>query len=254
MSGELRGNVAAALVAALALVVAVAVAMVVDSSPDGSNASLADAADTAADTADTEAAAEEVPYPAVTAVPVGHHGEYDVQYDDVPPDTQAELETVRAIIERYPTAADAMADGWKTATTNLVGIAAHFLRDGPIGFTQFDSGFDINEPEALLFDGTEPDSPIVGVSYLASGAAAPEGFSGPWDVWHRHDAVCFAGGLVIAEVGGHPDSKIAISADDCKAQNGYMFPISNLSMIHVWMKPGYPSETGVFAHDHSDLD
>ena len=62
-----------------------------------------------------------------------------------------------------------------------------------------------------------------------------------------------AGGLVIAEVGGHPDSRIAIGEEECKAQGGIMFPINNLSMIHVWMKPGYPSETGVFAHDHSDL-
>jgi hypothetical protein len=253
MSGELRGNVAAAFIAVLALIVAVAVAMVVDSGPDGSSATATDAPDAATDSAGTSAA-QEVSYPAVTAVPVVHHGEYDVQYDDLPPETQAQLDVVRGIIERYPTVADATADGWKTATTNLVGIAAHFLHNGPIGFTQFDRGFDVNEPEALLFDGTEPDSPIVGVSYLASGAEAPEGFSGPWDVWHRHDAVCFAGGLVIAEVGGHPDSKISISADDCKGQGGIIFPISNLSMIHVWMKPGYPSETGVFAHDHSDLD
>ena len=192
------------------------------------------------------------PVPSRDGVPVGHHGEFDVQYADLPADTKAQLDIVRAIIERYPTAADAVAGGWSAATMNLEGIAAHFVKNGAAGFTTFDAGFDINEPEALLYDGIEPEAPIVGVSYLTSGDT-PEGFAGPWDVWHRHDAVCFANGLVIAEVGGHPDSRIAISAEDCRAQGGIMFPIANLSMIHVWMKPGFPSSTGVFAHDHSDL-
>jgi hypothetical protein len=176
-----------------------------------------------------------------------------VQYDDLPPETQTQLDVAREIIERYPTGADATADGWTPATINLRGIASHFLRNGAVGFTQFDGEFDLDTPEALLFDGTGADAPIVGVSYLVSGPEAPEGFEGPWDVWHRHEAVCFAGGLVIAEVGGHPDSLIDISQEECAAQGGVTFPINDLSMIHVWMKPGYPSESGVFAHDHSDL-
>jgi len=245
MSGEARGNVVAAIAAVVALIVAVSVSMLVDTGSDGA------AAQSTSPTA--EPAPEEEPFPAITAVPVGHHGEYAVQYDDVPPETQAQLDTVRAIIERYPTGADAMAAGYIPATVNLKGIASHYIKSGAIGFTTFDEAFDINEPEALLYDGNEPDSPIVGISYLASGVTAPEGFEGPWDVWHRHDAVCFAGGLVVAEVGGHEGSLIDITAEECAAQNGITYPIDNLSMIHVWMKPGYPSETGVFAHDHSDL-
>jgi hypothetical protein len=242
--GSVRSHVVAATCAIAMLIAAVTVVMVADTDPG----------DTQPEVAATPAAATEevVPYPAATAVPVGHHGEYDVQYEDLPPETQAQLETVRALIERYPTAADAIAGGWTAATVNLEGIAAHFIKNGAVGFTTFDAAFDINEPEALLYDGTEPEAPIVGVSYLTSGDT-PEGFAGQWDVWHRHDAVCFAKGLVIAEVGGHPDSRIAISAEDCRAQGGFMFPIANLSMIHVWMKPGFPSSTGVFAHDHSAL-
>ncbi len=245
MSGEARGNVVAAIAAVVALIVAVSVSMLVGTGPDDAGAQTS--------TASAEPAVEEVSYPAITAVPVGHHGEYDVQYDDVPPATKEQLDTVRAIIERYPTGADAIAAGYIPATVNLKGIASHYIKSGAIGFTTFDETFDINEPEALLYDGNEPDSPIVGISYLAAGAGAPEGFEGPWDVWHRHDAVCFAGGLVVAEVGGHEGSLIDISAEECAAQSGIMYPINNLSMIHVWMKPGYPSETGVFAHDHSDL-
>lgn len=239
-----RGHAGAALVAALALAVSVAVAQTVGDADGPTAAARAGAG--------AGAGAEEVGFPAVTAQPQGHHGEYGVQYDDLPPGTRQQLDVVRDIIERYPTAADAMADGWQTATINLKGIAAHFLRNGPVGFTQFDEVFDLHEPEALLFDGIEPDAPIVGVSYLVSGDT-PDGFEGPWDVWHRHDAVCFAGGLVIAEVGGHPDSKIDIPRDECAAEGGVEIPIGQLSMIHVWMKPGYPSEHGVFSHDHSDL-
>jgi hypothetical protein len=185
--------------------------------------------------------------------PVGHHREYRVQYADLPAATQAQLDVVREIIERYPTAADAEADGWRRATTNLRGIAAHFLRDGVRGFIGMDGTFDVNDPEILLYDGEGPDAPIVGISYLVSGPN-PEGFAGKWDTWHRHDAVCFAGGYVIGEIGGHADSKINMTPAQCDEAGGLTFPIANLTMLHVWMKPGFESGSGVFSHDHPRLD
>jgi hypothetical protein len=184
--------------------------------------------------------------------PVGHHGEYEVQYADLPARTRKQLDVVRRIIGRYPTAADAIADGWKRATTNLKGIAAHYLRNGVAGFASMDGTFDVNDPEILLFDGEGPDAPIVGISYLVSGPD-PEGFSGKWDVWHRHQAVCFAGGYVVGEIDGHPDSEINMTQQQCTAQGGLEFPISNLTMLHVWMKPGFASSAGVFSHDHPKL-
>jgi hypothetical protein len=246
-----RGHVCAAAIAFAMLVAAVCGAQLVDADDRAARDDTAGVAATASGDLASDGQ-KTVSYPAVTAVPVGHHGEYDVQYEDLPPETQAQLDVVRQIIERYPTAADAVADGWTAATINLEGIAAHFIRGGAAGFARFDTTFELTEPEALLYDGIEPDAPIVGVSYLLSGET-PDGFEGTWDVWHRHDAVCFARGLVIAEVGGHPDSRIAMSENDCRAQGGAMFPIANLSMIHVWMKPGFLSATGVFAHDHSAL-
>jgi hypothetical protein len=184
--------------------------------------------------------------------PVGHHGEYEVHYDILPAETRQQLDVVRSIIERYPTGADAERDGWRRATTNLKGIAAHYLRSGVAGFLGTDAAFDVNEPEILLFDGETPDAPIVGVSYLASGAD-PEGFAGKWDVWHRHDAVCFAGGLVIGELGGHEDSQINMTEQQCAEAGGMQFPIAHLTMLHVWMKPGFESSAGVFSHDHPEL-
>jgi hypothetical protein len=187
------------------------------------------------------------------ATPVGHHGEYRVQYTDLPAETQAELDIAREIIERYPTAADAERAGWRRATTNLRGIAAHFLKQGVAGFASTDGGFDVREPEILLYDGEGPDAPIVGLSYLVSGPD-PEGFTGKWDTWHRHDAVCFAGGYVIGEVDGHEGSKIDMTESACRKAGGTTFPIKNLTMLHVWMKPGFESAHGVFSHDHPELD
>ena len=192
--------------------------------------------------------------PGAAGAGVAHtHGtEYDVQYGELPADTQAQLDVARDIITRYPTAADAERDGWRKATINLKGIASHYLKGGVSGFLGMDGRFDVNDPEILLFNGEGKDAPIAGVSYLLSGPD-PEGFAGKWDVWHRHDAVCFAGGLVIAEVGGHAGSRIDMSREECGAKGGITFPLSNLTMLHVWMKPGFESTSGVFSHDHPEL-
>jgi hypothetical protein len=185
--------------------------------------------------------------------PVGHHNEFRVQYADLPAATQAELDIAQEIIERYPTAAVAEKAGWHRATTNLRGIAAHFLKNGVAGFATTDGGFDVRDPEILLYDGEGPDAPIVGLSYLVSGPD-PEGFTGKWDTWHRHEAVCFAGGYVIGELDGHEGSKINMTEEACQAAGGRAFPIKNLTMLHVWMKPGYESANGVFSHDHPELN
>ena len=51
-------------------------------------------------------------------------------------------------------------------------------------------------PSELLYDGTTPDSKIVGLSYLVyHPGGPPPGFAGPNDHWHQHNA---NGGLVPA--------------------------------------------------------
>jgi hypothetical protein len=266
------------LVAFCALALAVGISMVFGSADDGPTTPEAQPAAADIDTtpvANTNAPAESTPTTAAMdhdMAAMDHDAEHAatgasadddlahahvdgpvMQYEDFPPETRAQLDVVSSIIAKYPTAGAAMADGWTPATINLRGIAAHFLKGGPGGFLNMDSTFDVSQPEILLFDGIEPDAPIVGVSYLVSGET-PEGFAGPYDVWHRHDAVCFANGLVIGEIGGHEGSKIDVGEQACKDAGGLIFPLKNLSMIHVWMVPDFPSSNGVFSHDHPGLD
>jgi hypothetical protein len=270
-----NSNVAAGLVAFGALALAVGISMVFGGADD--DTPTADAQPVAADIDTTPVAATDAPAETTSPTTVMDHDmagtEHDaahgadpgddlahahvdgpaMQYDEFPAETRAQLDVVSAIIAKYPTAGDAMADGWTPATINLRGIAAHFLKGGPGGFLNMDGTFDVAQPEILLFDGIEADAPIVGVSYLVSGET-PEGFAGDFDVWHRHDAVCFANGLVIGEIGGHEGSKIDVGEQACKDAGGLTFPLSNLSMIHVWMVPDFPSPNGVFSHDHAGLD
>ena len=75
-------------------------------------------------------------------------------------------------------------------------IGAHYTK------TSLVVRFDPAAPSELLFDGTAPDSRIVGLSYLVlHPGSAPDGFAGPNDVWHQHSSnggLCIgAGGVVV---------------------------------------------------------
>ena len=90
-----------------------------------------------------------------------------------------EMAEARAVTERYPTVADAEEAGWFRVTGYVPGIAAHYMNFGLV-----DNEFHIDEPEMLLFDGNEPDSRIVGLSYYVrqDGTAGPtQGFVGEND-------------------------------------------------------------------------
>ena len=179
-----------------------------------------------------------------------HHAESRVTLAQLPAATRSEVDRVIALWARkYPTAADAAKDRWVKATKSLYGIGSHYLHGGVTGFLGA-KGFDLEQPNIMLFDGEGPDAKFAGVSYIVSGAT-PEGFTGPDDVWHRHSAVCFAAGLVISE-GENEGSPINLGDAECKRRHGIMFPIANLSMIHLWIGPGYTGAP-IFAHDNPKL-
>jgi hypothetical protein len=153
-----------------------------------------------------------------------------------------QLSTARDAALKYPTAADAMAAGYRRITTYIPCIAAHY-----INIRLVDKTFDPAAPEMLLFDGNGPDARIVGLSYYVSGVAtAPDGFAGPNDSWHQHIGLCVSVGGVV--IGG-----TQLTADECASRGGIKADGSTAWMVHAWVVPGWESAWGTFSSEHPEL-
>ena len=153
-----------------------------------------------------------------------------------------QLSTARDAALKYPTAADAIAAGYRRITTYIPCIAAHYINIGLI-----DQTFDPAAPEMLLFDGNGPDARIVGLSYYVTGVSrAPEGFAGPNDRWHQHIGLCVTVGGVV--LGG-----TQLSAEQCAARGGIKADGSTAWMVHAWVVPGWESAWGTFSAEHPEL-
>src|SRR5439155_26625292 len=98
---------------------------------------------------------------------------------------EAQLAQTRAAALRFPTIADALRGGYTLADPYYQGIGAHYMR-----YSTIDGVFDPAQPEMLLYGGEDPGSPVVGVMFYVDSTAAPDGFAGPYDVWHRHPEAC----------------------------------------------------------------
>ena len=174
----------------------------------------------------------------------GHRG--PVPYTALDPAARdafaTQVQASNDVVARYPTAADAEAAGWRRITPYVPCIAAHYLKAGA-----FANGFDPNEPEILLYDGTDPTSGIVGLSYLqfADAEKAPEGFAGQNDPWHVHSQLCIGGGGVLGDE--------STTEAECKERGGTLRQLDNLWMMHMWNVPGWDSRWGLFSSEHPDL-
>jgi hypothetical protein len=150
----------------------------------------------------------------------------------------------RDVIFRYATVAAAEKAGYKKSTPYVPCIGAHYTNIGLAG------NFDINAPSELLYDGTAPDSRIVGLSYLVfHRGGAPAGFAGPNDIWHQHN---FNGGLCINPAG------VVIGAENtspqqCTARGGAKVPLNDVWMLHDWVAPGWECSWGAFASECPEL-
>jgi hypothetical protein len=162
--------------------------------------------------------------------------------------TRAVLElqqtAARAVAAKYPTVADAERAGYRKSTVYVPCIGAHYTN------TALARTFDPGAPSELLYDGTDPTSRIVGLSFLVfHDITPPEGFAGPNDIWHQHT---FNGGLCINRQGVviGPEST---SAEDCTARGGHKAPLLNVWMVHDWVVPGFECSWGVFASECPEL-
>ena len=161
-------------------------------------------------------------------------------------DLNAELRLARATALTYPTAADAMAGGWKKVTGYVPGIAAHYMK-----FSIVDGTFKVDEPEMLLYDGEGPDAHVVGLSYylLHPGDAEPtQGFTGPNDHFHRHVGLCSSTttGIVVGDSTTTPEQCAALGGKKGDGSSGWM--------AHAWVVPGCESPWGVFSGASPTLD
>lgn len=159
---------------------------------------------------------------------------------------QDQLLRARAVALAYPTVADAKAAGYFLAGGLAPGSGAHYVGGGFGGA----GTIDIEHPGSLIYDGTSPDSKIVGLMYLGGGATAPEGFAGPNDHWHRHSNVCVKFGSGGIEVPFPADADVT---EKMCADAGGSYQKITTWMVHAWVVPSWESPLGVFSHDNPNL-
>lgn len=156
---------------------------------------------------------------------------------------QAEQTIARGVAVRYPTVATAEAAGYRKSTVYVPCIGAHYTN------TRLAGSFNPAAPSELLYEGTSPDSKIVGLSYLVfHPGGAPEGFTGPNDRWHQHNfngGLCMKGGIVIGAE--------TMSAKQCTAAGGVKVALDDIWMLHDWTVPGFECTWGVFAGECPEL-
>ena len=157
---------------------------------------------------------------------------------------EAQQAQARAVAVKYPTVASAVAAGYAQSTVYVPCIGAHYTNVGLAG------AFNPAAPSELLYDGTNPASHIVGLSYLVyHPGGAPAGFAGPNDHWHQHTfngGLCMgAGGLII---GAETESKA-----DCEKAGGHKIALTDIWMLHDWIVPGWECSWGVFASECPEL-
>jgi hypothetical protein len=152
-----------------------------------------------------------------------------------------QLVAARAAAMQYPSVADATAAGYHLVGGGFgPGSGAHYIGG-------FSMNFDPSHPLALIYDGIHPASQMVGLMYYSVGNAAPTGFAGPNDHWHRHSGVCTGNG---GDVLFPPDSDV--TERQCAIAGGAYMAITGW-MVHAWVAPGWESPSGVFSHENPDL-
>jgi hypothetical protein len=148
-----------------------------------------------------------------------------------------QLAAATAVTKEFPTVKQAVAAGYMESTPYVPCIGAHYTNITLAG------SFDPSKPAELLYDGTSPDSKIVGLSYLVfHHLSPPPGFAGSNDLWHQHNAnggLCLKGGFVIGSE--------STSRQQCAAMGGRKTLLTDVWMLHAWVVPGFSCSWGVFS-------
>ena len=145
-----------------------------------------------------------------------------------------------------PTVAAAEAAGYRRAGPYSPGLGAHYIRPTAAGLNSdgvMDDS-DLLSPLAIIYAGTNPDSPIAGFMYYSMSKDEPQGFAGPNDHWHYHLNTCIkynADGSIDAPFGADTEAP----ADLCVQAGGQVLEQTQY-MVHVWSVPGWESQQGLF--------
>ena len=141
----------------------------------------------------------------------------------------------------YPTAAKAVAGGFRFLAPYVHGQGSHYLSASGITST-----IDPTKPNLLLFGGNSPASRLVGMAWIVNTGQAPpvDGLPGGNDHWHRHQSLCLANGIVVGD---------GISETACAALGGTNLNTSNLWLLHAWFIPKWLYQPDVFRPHHPML-
>jgi hypothetical protein len=157
-----------------------------------------------------------------------------------------QIAVTQDVAKLYPTVAAAQAAGYSRAGPYSPGLGSHYIRVTAQGLNvdgvMDDS--DLLSPLAIIYAGTNPDSPIAGYMYYAMSKDEPQGFAGPNDHWHYHTNTCIkynADGTIDAPFGADTEAP----ADLCVQAGGKVMPVTQW-MVHVWSVAGWESQQGLF--------
>jgi hypothetical protein len=151
-----------------------------------------------------------------------------------------QIQTVREVTLPYEDLAAARRDGYVQVTQDIPLIGAHFINPDYVA----DGVFDPARPEMLIYTHRDGKWLLYGASFITrlfveGDEPIPEGFAGPFDVWHYHSNWCFT-------IEG---AWVTKDADDCGKLRGFFVPKMGY-MMHVWFRE---NPNGVFSHSHPEL-
>jgi hypothetical protein len=112
--------------------------------------------------------------------------------DDYRPATlDAQLEELRAAIDRYRDFAVAEREGWKPFGDDEPLMGRHYYNESAPDYVAGDP-LDFSRPNNLMYTEIDGEQVLTGVAFvvrLAEGEPVPEGFAGNMDRWHVHDFI-----------------------------------------------------------------
>lgn len=165
----------------------------------------------------------------------------------------AQLVVARTAAMQFPTVASARRAGMIQAGGFAPELGAHFISYPNLGRELLPGGaVNPQYPVGYIYDGIDPVSRLVGLMYVSiQGGAAPSGFAGPNDHWHRHMNLCIQYGKNgKISVPFAPDRDVTRA--QCDTVRGDFMP-RTVWMVHAWVVPGWDSPKGVFSHANPDL-